>query len=234
MFSDTTSGLQEFLDKKGERGIKNVNTSEDAYDFVSSTFFYQPDAETPMLLGVNKQPLKLPFDLHSGKELSSKLVQDGWFAKCKKYYVVSEEEGASGKNQTKDNLTVSLIIEDTDGKACYAASLRQLGVTYSKDGFVNDHEQKLRDQLIQKDLAPENKGDAYNAAYKDAKNRAILAWYNNGFAKDFTGAASFANANTAYQNYLNSLESGDRLKAERDMDYKARMRLTVDRIENGL
>ena len=144
-------GLQEELLYKLEFGIgldqddipnlghnKNESQAKDeAYDYVSDVFFYQPTAEKPMRLAINGKTIKLPYDLKPGSEFSKKLIEKGWIedlqSRGKIYYIVSQAADAAHDNKNRtvdqdmDTFTVTLVIEDDKNQACYACSLRQLG-----------------------------------------------------------------------------------------------------------
>ena len=116
---------------------KESQIRDEAYDFVSDVFFYQPDATEPMRLAIGGKDVKLPYKLHAGKEFSQNLIKKGWledlYNRGKVYYIVTQAQDASYKKegrtieQDMDTFTVSLIVEDDNNKACYACSLRQLG-----------------------------------------------------------------------------------------------------------
>jgi hypothetical protein len=82
---------------------KQYSASKDEIEFnyVDQTFFFDNTAEKPPLLKVNGKDVKLldGATLHSGKELATKLLEDGWFYKTKKYYIIT---GDTENERTED------------------------------------------------------------------------------------------------------------------------------------
>lgn len=123
---------------------KEVVDSDDVGQFIESTFFYQPENETPMKLVLpNGDELtetkngKRYFDgkeVMPGKEFGKQLAKKGWFDSIpdeNKYYVVSQHKGNTDKTNP-DGFTITLVIED--GDKVYLSSIRTPEVyTYEDD-----------------------------------------------------------------------------------------------------
>jgi len=110
------------LPKSPVDGIKDTQNSDEAYDYTSSVFFYQPnpkvDPETGedevVHLKVNGEDIKLKYPIKSGREFAKNLIRPGWFQKCNKYYVVSQSLVAQGAVVPEDGFTVAMVVEDDD------------------------------------------------------------------------------------------------------------------------
>lgn len=134
------SNMQQY----GPNGRQNVGSKNDLTDYISSTFFYRPNETQPMELKIGKKNVKLPYELKSGSELAKKLLNPDWVNNCKKYYVVSKpviENQDDNSSDSLDDFSVTLIIQDDNEKACYAASLRGLS---KKDSVGVSKESDLR------------------------------------------------------------------------------------------
>ena len=113
-------------------------TNDTVGDLVSCTFFYRPDAETPIFLGRDEKPVVFEGKtIRSGAELSKKLMEKkngvNWLSTTKKFYIVtnpSKTDNLLPEQDIRDVLTVALCIED--GNDIYVVTLRSLGVTTSK------------------------------------------------------------------------------------------------------
>ncbi|WP_173431870.1 hypothetical protein [Sharpea azabuensis] len=120
------------FDVNANYGNGNVNKTvihsgdEALKDYISETFFYQPDSDDPIILSVDGKPLKLKYDVKPGKELAKKLVRPDWFESCDKYYVVSKN---SNNADLKDpnSFTICLIIDDDQDRSTYICAIRQPG-----------------------------------------------------------------------------------------------------------
>lgn len=127
-------------------------TKDEAADYVSSTFFYQPDATEPMTLsGVYEvvngkvqvdQFARRGYELRPGKELSEHLIKPGWVSGCHIYYIVTKAESST---DDPDTFTVSMVIEDPSEKKCYTCALRQLGTTEDYKHLTDKGKPRLRD-----------------------------------------------------------------------------------------
>ena len=92
---------------------------------VSNTFFFQPDAASPMNITVNGKPITFTnskgevIPVLPGKELSKRLLKNGWINSVNAYYIVTNHRygGTSPYMQA-----IHLVLEDTDG--VMIASLR--------------------------------------------------------------------------------------------------------------
>ena len=92
---------------------------------VSNTFFFQPDATSPMNITVNGKPITFTnskgevIPVLPGKELSKRLLKNGWINSVNAYYIVTNHRygGTSPYMQA-----IHLVLEDTDG--VMIASLR--------------------------------------------------------------------------------------------------------------
>ena len=148
----------------GEHSKENGVSEDDIANYVANTFFYAyNEMNTPMKLTVGGKQIKTKYDLRPGGELAKKLVNKNWLKSCNVYYVVTQsQQSAKNSENDPDTFTVSMIIEDNEGKACYAASLRQLGKSISTEDangnplldqyghpmrLVVDNEAKLRNWL---------------------------------------------------------------------------------------
>ena len=134
------SNLQQY----NPNGKEEVRSKNDLTDYISSTFFYKPDATEPMELKIGKKDIKLPYTLRSGSELAKKLLNPDWINNCEKYYVISKpviENQDDNSSDSLDDFSVTLIIQDNNEKACYAASLRGLS---KKDSVGVSKESDLR------------------------------------------------------------------------------------------
>lgn len=130
-----------------KKSKKDAQARDEAYDYVSSTFFYKPDATEPMKLRIGGKDIKLPYKLGTGRQFAQRLIEKGWLEECYKngkvYYVVTQSEDAAYKKngrtaeQDRDTFTVTLIVQDDENKCCYASSLRQLGKYVSLGYDVN-------------------------------------------------------------------------------------------------
>lgn len=146
---------------------KDAQARDEAYDYVSSTFFYQPDATEPMKLRIGGKDIKLPYKLGNGRQFAERLLEKGWleerFENNKVYYVVTQAEDAAYKKngrtaeQDRDTFTVTLIVQDDENKCCYASSLRQLGkyisLGYETDPVTGERRKDANGQDIRKEFA---------------------------------------------------------------------------------
>ena len=115
---------------------KNVITR----DYIGSTFFYSPTDDSSFHnRKVNGKELKFKYKVKSGKELSEKLTQKGWFENLNKngnvYYVVSGDTNVKSED-IRDNLTVNLVIDDPESKSTYITVMRTPG-KYSYEAEVD-------------------------------------------------------------------------------------------------
>lgn len=92
---------------------------------VSNTFFFQPDATSPMNITVNGKPITFTnskgevIPVLSGKELSKRLLKNGWINSVNAYYIVTNHRYGDTSPYMQ---AIHLVLEDTDG--VMIASLR--------------------------------------------------------------------------------------------------------------
>ncbi len=92
---------------------------------VSNTFFFQPDATSPMNVTVNGKPITFTnskgevIPVLPGKELSKRLLKNGWINSVNAYYIVTNHRYGDNSPYMQ---AIHLILEDTDG--VMIASLR--------------------------------------------------------------------------------------------------------------
>lgn len=92
---------------------------------VSNTFFFQPDATSPMNITVNGKPITFTnskgevIPVLPGKELSKRLLKNGWINSVNAYYIVTNHRYGDTSPYAQ---AIHLVLEDTDG--VMIASLR--------------------------------------------------------------------------------------------------------------
>lgn len=92
---------------------------------VSNTFFFQPDAASPMNITVNGKPITFTnskgevIPVLPGKELSKRLLKNGWINSVNAYYIVTNHRYGDTYPYMQ---AIHLVLEDTDG--VMIASLR--------------------------------------------------------------------------------------------------------------
>lgn len=92
---------------------------------VSNTFFFQPDATSPMNITVNGKPITFTnskgevIPVLPGKELSKRLLKNGWINSVNAYYIVTNHRYGDTSPHMQ---AIHLVLEDTDG--VMIASLR--------------------------------------------------------------------------------------------------------------
>lgn len=92
---------------------------------VSNTFFFQPDATYPMNITVNGKPITFTnskgevIPVLPGKELSKRLLKNGWINSVNAYYIVTNHRYGDTSQYMQ---AIHLVLEDTDG--VMIASLR--------------------------------------------------------------------------------------------------------------
>lgn len=92
---------------------------------VSNTFFFQPDATSPMNITVNDKPITFTnskgevIPVLPGKELSKRLLKNGWINSVNAYYIVTNHRYGDPSPYMQ---AIHLVLEDTDG--VMIASLR--------------------------------------------------------------------------------------------------------------
>lgn len=92
---------------------------------VSNTFFFRPDDASPMNITVNGKPITFTnskgevIPVLPGKELSKRLLKNGWINSVNAYYIVTNHKYGDTSTYTQ---AIHLVLEDTDG--VMIASLR--------------------------------------------------------------------------------------------------------------
>lgn len=92
---------------------------------VSNTFFFQPDDTSPMNITVNGKPITFTnskgevIPVLPGKELSKRLLKNGWINSVNAYYIVTNHKYGDTSPYMQ---AIHLVLEDTDG--VMIASLR--------------------------------------------------------------------------------------------------------------
>lgn len=92
---------------------------------VSNTFFFQPYATSPMNITVNGKPITFTnskgevIPVLPGKELSKRLLKNGWINSVNAYYIVTNHKYGDTSPHMQ---AIHLVLEDTDG--VMIASLR--------------------------------------------------------------------------------------------------------------
>lgn len=92
---------------------------------VSNTFFFQPDAASPTNITVNGKPITFTnskgevIPVLPGKELSKRLLKNGWINSVNAYYIVTNHKYGDTSPYMQ---AIHLVLEDTDG--VMIASLR--------------------------------------------------------------------------------------------------------------
>lgn len=92
---------------------------------VSNTFFFQPDATSPMNITVNGKPITFTnskgevIPVLPGKELSKRLLKNGWINSVNAYYIVTNHRYGDTSPYIQ---AIHLVLEDADG--VMIASLR--------------------------------------------------------------------------------------------------------------
>ena len=115
--------------RKNSIPAKDVQSKDEAEaEYLAYTFFYQPNAKEPIVLGVNGQELKTTYPLATGKELSQKLLDKSWITGCDCYYICSGNIDKKATDNKKNSITVSLIIDDHNAKKTYCCTLKTPGV----------------------------------------------------------------------------------------------------------
>jgi len=117
-----------------EEKEQHTNYGNVKRDYIKSTFFYAygtKDQNTPLELKVNGKPVNFGKNkvIKTAAQLAEKLSQRGWFAKVKKYYIVSGNQTDTSAPAycgfDVNAYTVSLILED--GNDIYITTLRNTG-----------------------------------------------------------------------------------------------------------
>lgn len=115
MKPETVTNNSDALSNKKVQKVKHV----------SNTFFFQPDATSPMNITVNGKPITFTnskgevIPVLPGKELSKRLLKNGWINSVNAYYIVTNHRYGDTSPYMQ---AIHLVLEDTDG--VMIASLR--------------------------------------------------------------------------------------------------------------
>lgn len=115
MKPETVTNNSDALSNKKVQKVKHV----------SNTFFFQPDATSPMNITVNGKPITFTnskgevIPVLPGKELSKRLLKNGWINSVNAYYIVTNHRYGDASPYMQ---AIHLVLEDTDG--VMIASLR--------------------------------------------------------------------------------------------------------------
>lgn len=115
MKPETVTNNSDALSNKKVQKVKHV----------SNTFFFQPDAASPMNITVNGKPITFTnskgevIPVLPGKELSKRLLKNGWINSVNAYYIVTNHRYGYTSPYMQ---AIHLVLEDTDG--VMIASLR--------------------------------------------------------------------------------------------------------------
>lgn len=180
---------------KNRKPQSNVSSSEEAkIDYLSRTLFYQPfklqngervpNEEIPNIqIGSLKVRLLDGATLKSPAELSRRLVQNGWFAKTKKYFIITADvEHVDMTNP--DSLNVIMIIQD--GKDAFAVFMRGLSQHWTNKEDINrispkkDRLEELKMSLREMFVSDEYRfpnADINSQAYQDVLKKRTKIYY---------------------------------------------------------
>ena len=131
---------------------------------IHSTLFYDFRAAEVMDIQANGKPVIFDGERRPGSELAEKLVEPGWLAKQKVYFIVTDSKETRKKERNAvDRLAVHMVIEETteDGKtliyntALYQpdkamAKMRQWGMPAQEMNEELNKLRKLRKSIINK------------------------------------------------------------------------------------
>lgn len=131
---------------------------------IHSTLFYDFRAAEVMDIQANGKPVIFDGERRPGSELAKKLVEPGWLAKQKVYFIVTDSKETRKKERNAvDRLAVHMVIEETteDGKtliyntALYQpdkamAKMRQWGMPAQEINEELNKLRKLRKSIINK------------------------------------------------------------------------------------
>lgn len=119
---------------------------------VSNTFFFQPDATSPMNITVNGKPITFTnskgevIPVLPGKELSKRLLKNGWINSVNAYYIVTNHRYGDTSTYMQ---AIHLVLEDTDG--VMIASLRTPDYVDKEIASGNYNSEQVRQLQKQKE-----------------------------------------------------------------------------------
>lgn len=131
---------------------------------VSNTFFFQPDATSPMNITVNGKPITFTnskgevIPVLPGKELSKRLLKNGWINSVNAYYIVTNHKYGDTSPYMQ---AIHLVLEDTDG--VMIASLRTPDYVDKEIASGNYNSEQVRQLQKQKEKLIEIRQQIVNA-----------------------------------------------------------------------
>lgn len=131
---------------------------------VSNTFFFQPDAASPMNITVNGKPITFTnskgevIPVLPGKELSKRLLKNGWINSVNAYYIVTNHRYGDTSPYMQ---AIHLVLEDTDG--VMIASLRTPDYVDKEIASGNYNSEQVRQLQKQKEKLIEIRQQIVNA-----------------------------------------------------------------------
>ena len=131
---------------------------------VSNTFFFQPDAASPMNITVNGKPITFTnskgevIPVLPGKELSKRLLKNGWINSVNAYYIVTNHRYGDTSPYMQ---AIHLVLEDTDG--VMIASLRTPDYVDKEIASGNYNSEQVQQLQKQKEKLIEIRQQVVNA-----------------------------------------------------------------------
>lgn len=131
---------------------------------VSNTFFFQPDATSPMNITVNGKPITFTnskgevIPVLPGKELSKRLLKNGWINSVNAYYIVTNHRYGDTSPYMQ---AIHLVLEDTDG--VMIASLRTPDYVDKEIASSNYNSEQVQQLQKQKEKLIEIRQQIVNA-----------------------------------------------------------------------
>ena len=131
---------------------------------VSNTFFFQPDATSPMNITVNGKPITFTnskgevIPVLPGKELSKRLLKNGWINSVNAYYIVTNHRYGDTSPYMQ---AIHLVLEDTDG--VMIASLRTPDYVNKEIASGNYNSEQVQQLQKQKEKLIEIRQQIVNA-----------------------------------------------------------------------
>lgn len=131
---------------------------------VSNTFFFQPDATSPMNITVNGKPITFTnskgevIPVLPGKELSKRLLKNGWINSVNAYYIVTNHRYGDTSPYMQ---AIHLVLEDTDG--VMIASLRTPDYVDKEIASGNYNSEQIQQLWKQKEKLIEIRQQIVNA-----------------------------------------------------------------------
>lgn len=131
---------------------------------VSNTFFFQPDTTSPMNITVNGKPVTFTnskgeaIPVLPGKELSKRLLKNGWINSVNAYYIVTNHRYGDSSPYMQ---AIHLVLEDTDG--VMIASLRTPDYVDKEIASGNYNSEQVKQLQKQKEKLIEIRQQIVNA-----------------------------------------------------------------------